>query len=359
MKILLSILLFLSSMLWLTAQDESGRLFHGFDPDIFYDQHADFTKSDCDTIFSFVSPVPHPSGVANVEGDYWVVGRSFILVVDANGIFQNSIPNPAPEHPYRGGDICYDGELVWYVDEPSSKLFGLDPNDGSILKEFDLPGQSFPDPNDWGIAYDGEHLWHSHYRNPAALYKIDRENGNIIDSLPVDRDYLGPIVFFNEILFGVSFNSEYIYQIDETSGNVIDSLEWCVPLPLGVTTNDSLVVNASNYSLWSDPKRIYGVKTILTYTGTDEKQVVPGMEIHPNPARDHVFVRAVGPVSGAAEVSIRSLQGKTIYQEKVFLNDSGLLRIPVADLGLKPGIYMVMIETSGGRTVKKLVVAAD
>jgi hypothetical protein len=128
------------------------------------------TISEIDTVFSFNTPGNIPSGICFDGSNLWHCDTSmYIYKLSLSGEIIDSIPNPDIDNNFRGGAMTFDGNNIWIVGEETAKLFKIDIN-GNILKEFSLPSKNHSDPNGFGIAWDGNYLWHSQYA-PVNIYK--------------------------------------------------------------------------------------------------------------------------------------------------------------------------------------------
>ena len=155
---------------------------------------------------------------------------------------------------YGPGGLCFDGVNFWKVVEQTGRLYKID-NNGVILETFLLPSNGCNEPNGWGIAWDGNYLWHSEYSYPSCnitfpqgdstkFYKIDPNNGQVIHSFTLPY-WICAIEYVNGDLHALKsattshLNSDGLskkYIIDINTESYIDSVEWCMEYPLGLTS---------------------------------------------------------------------------------------------------------------------------
>ncbi len=90
------------------------------------------------------------------------------------------------------------------------------------------------------------------------------------------------------------------------------------------------------------------VPVTLDVITTIGEQTVQNLVMFPNPTTNAVFIRSNEPIR---QLKLVSLSGKIVINKKV---NGNLIYLDISDL--KPGIYLVEIETGMGFTVRKLVV---
>lgn len=79
------------------------------------------------------------------------------------------------------------------------------------------------------------------------------------------------------------------------------------------------------------------------------------LSIHPNPTPDRLVYQVLSNGNGAGQLSVMNLYGKTIYQEKISLQEG--LSYGQLDLSFLPaGVYMVNISQQGYFSSKKLII---
>jgi hypothetical protein len=82
------------------------------------------------------------------------------------------IPDPAPDLQ----DITWDGSTLWVTSYQTNRIYQLDASTGAVLKSF-----AAPDDKAKGLAWDGQHLWHSNEH--GMLYKINPNNGEVLETI--------------------------------------------------------------------------------------------------------------------------------------------------------------------------------
>lgn len=266
--------------LWAIAQEANKNLsISGINPFQISENstYQKSVKSWCDTVFSFKTR-SHPTGLTT-DGQYlWYVDNMYIYKVSTTGIHVDSIPIPPITSLYSDGDLTYDGINLWYANEESAQLYKMDPSNGSVLQQFNLPCFGQASQNGWGLAWDGVNIWHSQYQ-PARIYKLDATTGTALNTLTTTTGLLG-IEWINGNLFGT--RDTKIFKINTSTGAFLDSAQWCIPFPLGLTNDGSSLWDVSGY-LPNGNQRIYKLNSDITVSVSEISNSYPVIEIVPNP----------------------------------------------------------------------------
>jgi hypothetical protein len=279
------------------------------------------TINEMDTIFSFNTPGNIPSGICFDGINFWHCDTSqFIYKISVSGEVLDSIFNPDIDNYFRGGAMTFDGDNIWLVGEQSAKLFKIDLN-GNVLKEFYLPSKNYSDPNGWGIAWDGNYLWHSQY-SPIMIYKLDPNNGAAVDSI-VPADTIMGIEWINNRLYGIvmseDLNDSKLVQIDTVTGELYDTADWIVPYPLDLCWDNHYLWNVSGAQEFFDIQiggkmRIYKVQTNLAPTSIEKSTTSDGLKVYPNPFKSYLTIVNVDiTIKDLHLMDIRGKVLKTIY----------------------------------------------
>lgn len=135
-------------------------------------------------------------------------------------------------------DAAWDGSSVWVADIASTILYEIDPSDGTLLSQFDHPGDN-PD----GLTFDGTNLFVSDDATSidVIVFELSR-TGTEIGSWT-----LGPAVLDSEGLAydGSTGNfwltddtSNTVFELDADNGNIISSFDYPGADPDGITWRD-------------------------------------------------------------------------------------------------------------------------
>lgn len=303
----------------------------------------------CKTIASFGCR-DIPTGLAWDKTNFWLVDTGYIYKVSREGIYLDSIPNPATMITFlQGGDLAYDGSYLWYADEQSSQLFKINPATKSVEQHFDLPASTSGDPNGFSITWDGDYLWHCTYE-PPVLYKLNPVNGKPLTSVAMDKEIL-ILEWVKGTLYGLG-NSMF-YTINAATGTATDSVEWCVPLAFGLTWDGNAFWNVSG------PPEIFGfptggLKKVFKLNAdvnisVDENIDKQGVTVFPNPASDNILIHG----NHISQIEIFDVTGNLVYN-KTRIRQSGPLEISVS--AFPKGIYFTRVYDESGISTKKLIV---
>jgi hypothetical protein len=307
-------------------------------------------KSICDTIFSFPAK-PFPTGLT-WDGQYlWYVDTAYIYKVSTSGNYIDSIVNPASNTFIKVGDLTFDGLNLWYADEQTAQLFKIDPLNGNVTQQMNLPsfyGQA--DPNGFGLCWDGTNIWHSQYL-PPRLFKLNPTNGNVIDSITTSSPILG-IEWINGELYGTY--GDKIYKIDQITGTLQDSSSWCVPFSAGLTWDGNSLWSVSQEdtifgSISGGKQRIYQINSDFISSAGIESSIENDVEVFPNPATETISVKG----DQIKSIDIFNLTGKLIYTVNKKVQDL-ITEIDVSKI--PKGIYIIKIYTKQGFWNKKVSV---
>lgn len=312
------------------------------------------TQSYCDTILSFATK-PMPSGLTWDGQDLWYVDTAYIYKLNSSGSYIDSIVNPAPDGTFfKGGGLCFDGTYLWYADEESAQLYKINPNNGNIAQQLPLPSFGQSDPNGFGLAWDGEYLWHSQY-SPQKIYKINSNTGQVIDSL-VPTDMILGIAWINGYLYGLSslLENTIINKINTNTGILEDTSSWCVPYSLGLTWDGTSFWTVSGqdsiFGISTGGKqRIYKLNSGIMDIAQSE--YLNPIKIYPNPALNVIVIEMLQKTkTNATTCEILNTEGKLIWK---YLLENGENRLDISELN--SGLFFIKVKSEDRITIKKLI----
>jgi len=312
-------------------------------------QYQITNTSFCDTISSFKTR-SMPTGLAWDEQYFWYVDTSYIYKVSSVGMHIDSVINPAFNGFFlKGGGLVYDGLNLWYADEQTANLFKINPANGDVLQQFNLPSFGSGDPNGFGLAWDGVNLWHSQYL-PPRLYKLNPANGMIIDSLTTTFGIAG-IVWINGKLYGVS--GQQLFKISTFDGTIEDSVDWCVPFSLGLTWDGFSLWNVSGPdSLFQNPtggmETIYEINTDIILSVSKHSKTNIGVEVFPNPTTESISIRG----EHLKKIEIYNMRGELIYSITRIKQNSTEINFS----NIPKGIYFAKIYDDTNFCTKKIII---
>ncbi len=88
---------------------------------------------------------------------------------------------------------------------------------------------------------------------------------------------------------------------------------------------------------------------------TDDVEDFFAVTLSPNPADDYVVITAMSPTESNAVISINSMEGKTLYQYKMNL-DNTLRPVTINTSSLAGGFYFVKIQSGNHVSTRKLII---
>jgi len=98
--------------------------------------------------------------------------------------------------------------------------------------------------------------------------------------------------------------------------------------------------------------------TVKIYDGTHVNHLSSSSTdilLYPNPARNMVYVELQGPnVNSSTILNIFDVNGKSMLRREIVIPDGNMIQLNLE--GLVKGVYFVVIDTSGNRNSKRLIV---
>jgi hypothetical protein len=346
-KLLISILLIAISHKGLFAQQIiAGRQANTLAPPV-----NNMLSVTCDTIFSFPIPssFPWPSGLASDGTGFWISSYSFNVLgkFSATGMLLDTIIIPNPTNALTGGDLEFDGTYLWFVREEEGLLYKIDIVTKTIVSQFQLPEFGNSDPNDFGIAYGGNYLWHTVYGTSTTLYKIDPVNGNVISSFVISSNYVLPIKFINGILTGIDLTAFTAIQIDTSNGAIINTVPWCLNYPLGLAQHNGHLWGLSS----TGTDRIFEFDSLLVTSVLSPRNVPFNFSIT-NPVGNTIHIQLQNNVKYPVLFQLKDMQGRVICKTR-FNSTEANAEVPVDRLAA--GVYVVELQSDDLSHARKML----
>ncbi|MCB2198582.1 choice-of-anchor D domain-containing protein [bacterium] len=152
--------------------------------------------------------------------------------------------------------LTSDGTYLWagQDDDPSgiAQLLKLNPDDGSIIEQFAMPGQELR-----GIGWDGTTLWVYSYRtgttNIDSIFQVDPADGTILASLQTpftSNNYVGGMTFFDGYLWITRYYPDdptEIHKVDPSTGASVATITSPHPQPEGITHDATTLWMVGDY----------------------------------------------------------------------------------------------------------------
>ena len=259
----------------------------------------------CDTTRIFQTVHEFPSGLATDGNLIWTTGLnivfedpSIITIHDEFGNLINSF------YPNQDSTICVrtleiQEDTLWAVCEQEGRLLKMNKTDGTIIGSFELPTFSLGgDPNNYGITFDGTHLWNIEYtiNGQSILYKIDPFSGNSLDTTFIPITGVGQIEAINNRIFGIRFRGDELFEINVETGDTSYVADWCInePFQFDFFDENNLIGISSRISV-GGAQSVYKIggfdfETITSIETIDSDKSI-SLSIYPNPTTDLVNVK--------------------------------------------------------------------
>ena len=98
-----------------------------------------------------------------------------------------------------------------------------------------------------------------------------------------------------------------------------------------------------------------GYITVGLCSGHEELSTLPLFRVFPNPASDHVTIKAATEINGAFRLTLRDIAGRRILERVSVTGGEG--EILALDLtAFKPGLYFLTIRSGNNITTQKLII---
>jgi len=152
-------------------------------------------------------------------GIYGANGDEIYQIDPADGSYQLLFTNPVIEDCFG---MTYDGNHLWVTDHPGSSsnpaiAYELDMT-GNIVSQFNLPDHYMS-----GIAYDNGDIWVATYYDPDGhIYKVN-SLGNILQDFPAPDNQPWDLCMENDYLWMADYWGDALYKIDTEDGSLIES----------------------------------------------------------------------------------------------------------------------------------------
>lgn len=148
----------------------------------------------------------------------------------------NSFTLPAKSQSPQ--DVAWDGSSIWVAEVSDTVLLEIDPSDGTVLSQFNHPGNN-PD----GLTWDGTNLFVS---------DDDVSGDGVVYELSLTGTLIGSWTFGTPILDseGLAYDgntgnlwltddtSNTVFELDADNGNIISSFDYPGADPDGITWRD-------------------------------------------------------------------------------------------------------------------------
>ncbi len=171
----------------------------------------------------------------------------FIIVLLTAGLAHATVIDII-EGPSDQYGLCFDGEYLWVGssndDNSTTAFYKVDPEDGSILNTYPIHGDEIR-----GIAYDGEYLylysWDFGANNTDYIYTVDPSDGSRVDSVEgpwTSNDYCGGMTYYDGYLYISRYYPDdptQIHKVSIETGESVSTIPSPCTQPQGVAHDDT------------------------------------------------------------------------------------------------------------------------
>jgi|GEM_PF-2695572 len=267
--------------------------------------------------------------------------------------------------------MTWDGTHLWVVSEQTGMLRKVDLETDQILEEFELPDHENSDPDSWGIAWDGEYLWHSQYYDDPTIYKIDPKSGEVVSQFKAPTKLILGIFWHNGYLYGIERegNDETdgeaaIYKLN-AEGEVVGRYDWPIRETLGIVSIGSDIYATTNVGLDEFPgEDVYVLSSSLYAEETPNEEEVKeqqslmvnsllqSMNLYPNPTQGNITLEFEEAEN--LSISLYDMTGKQLFKQS-FTSVKERISLELPDL--PNGTYLCHVIADKFSYNKRLVIS--
>ncbi len=269
--------------------------------------------------------------------------------------FQSPSENPALRSP---GGILWLDSRVWMVNEQEGKLYQYNPDQPDTVVYRSLPDSAAIDPNSFGLAWDGQYLWHSQYGAQARIFKLDTTDCQMVFSFFPPTDYILGITYKDGYLYGVDKNERRLYKINPVGGFVVEVFDWDVPYPLGLDWDGEYWWNVSS-RVDSGGRAAVFRASVGTSVETPETRITPGgfavIEAYPNPFNQRSLVSFFIERPGNARLAVYDIAGREVAVIAEGFYPAGTHRALWEGTAAGSGVFIVRLQGDGFEAARRVV----
>ncbi|MCP4580459.1 MAG: T9SS type A sorting domain-containing protein [candidate division Zixibacteria bacterium] len=341
----ITVALIVCVMLLFTGGSRAENIIDGYLNGIYFDENGQpQLHSTLDTLEGLLDTIPvpgtWPTGLVDDGVFYWTSDSDSSKLYK----FWTLTEFDALLHGYAG--LGYDGVNLWAVYESDFMLYKIDMEDGTRIDSLDLPvpDSAGIDRHAWGLAWDGQYLWHSQYGVDAMIFKLDTATGAVVDSFASPAQFMLGITWAPPYICGVDMVDGILYRMNPDSGNVVDTYPWEVPYPLGLYWDGEYFHNVSSKAEYGGDNVIYQVSLAVDIEEEIAKpESIELAKAYPNPFNASTNINYSLAKPSSVRIDIYNILGRRV--ETVFdgYQLSGTYTINWRADDLPSGIYYARI----------------
>jgi hypothetical protein len=190
---------------------------------------------------SFPSPDTTPFGLEIIGGMLWNSD------LRAQRIYQLDPDNGSVKRDFAAPDawskdMAFDGTYLDICGNYESRIYRVDTTSGSVVSSYYAPGS-----NPVGLCFDGTYLWNadlnSDQSQPSYIYKLNPANGQVISSILTPAEQPAGLAWDGSHLWNVDMKNRVIYELDPMTGKVLGAIGTPGMNPTGLALDGSEVWN--------------------------------------------------------------------------------------------------------------------
>ncbi len=162
--------------------------------------------------------------------------------------------------------------------------------------------------------------------------------------------------FFEDDIYLADFSTEDLFSTPASIGGFVPTsdAEWkemIVDIPSELLGRDDVQFTFALYNVWANNIYIDEIRIVGSVSSVQESKANSGWSIHPNPAKEQVFVE-LNQFMSEGVLDVYTIHGKRIDEKRI----SGTSRY--IDLNYEPGVYFIQLRNEDEvlGEVKRLVV---
>ncbi len=309
----------------------------------------------CNAEHLFTSVQDFSVGLATDGDMFWVAGSNNVELKGINlhdelgNYLQTIYPDGQMDIDLSG--LTLQEDTLYGISEQISKLYKMNKRTGELYEIFEVPFQ-YSEPNNWGISFDGTHLFVVEYGFPPAeqsyLYKMNPINGEVLDTINVDLILLLPVEIIDGVMIGISLDTDELYEINLETGASSYLIDWCVNDPWDMARSPQGELFGIGRLPGNDVHHVFKVEGIALTTNLPSLRKDVNITLFPNPVKEMLYIETTTMNSGTLTItnSLGAICLVDFFQNGIFEKN-------IADL--PAGTYFLHLTDGKQRVVKRVV----
>jgi hypothetical protein len=115
--------------------------------------------------------------------------------------------------------LTFDGRYLWNCDRKTDMIYKIDPQNGKVVDSLSTPGY-----RPIGLTWDGKYLWNVDVEENAFIYQIDPKTGVALKTLSAPCDRAEGLAWDGQYLWIADDGENKLLQISTDDGTTINSI---------------------------------------------------------------------------------------------------------------------------------------